>query len=84
VTDTFHGTVFSIKYNKNFVTIVKGTNEQKLEFLLHQFKLANRIVETPADIKCKLDEGIDYTNSNSIIDKAIIKSINYLKNNISL
>lgn len=84
VTDTFHGTVFSIKYNRNFCTIVRDTNAQKLESLLNQFKLANRIVKIPADIKCKLEEGIDYTDTNSILDEEAKKAKAYLKEAIYL
>ena len=34
VIDTFHGTVFSIKYNKPFATIIRGSNRQKISDLL--------------------------------------------------
>jgi hypothetical protein len=84
VTDIFHGTVFSIKYNKNFVTIVRNTNAHKLEYLLDKFKLTNRIVKTPADIKCKLEKAIDYADSNFILDEAIKKEMTYLKKAVSL
>lgn len=84
VTDTFHGTAFSIKYNRNFCTMVRDTNAQKLESLLNQFKLANRIVKIPTNIKCKLEEGIDYTDANSILDEEAKKAKAYLKEAIYL
>lgn len=42
VTDTFHGTIFSIKFQKQFVSIVRESNYQKLSDLLNTFKLENR------------------------------------------
>ena len=42
VTDTFHGTVFSIKYQKKFGTIIRDSNRQKLGDLMHRFDVANR------------------------------------------
>lgn len=44
ITDTFHGSVFSIKFNKEFCTIVRDMNSNKLVSLLKQFGLENRIV----------------------------------------
>jgi hypothetical protein len=84
VTDTFHGTVFSIKYNKNFVTMVKKNNAQKLKSLLDQFKLTNRIVTAPIEIKCKLEQGIDYTQTNEVINAETLKAKTYLKEAIQI
>ena len=44
VTDTFHGTVFSIKYQKQFATIIRQSNRQKLSDLLCRFGLEYRSV----------------------------------------
>ena len=44
ITDTFHGTVFSIKYQKQFATIVRESNRQKLMGLLQTFNLEDRCV----------------------------------------
>ena len=84
VTDTFHGTIFSIIFSRNFCTILRNINTQKLKSLLSQFKLANRIVKTPADIKCQLEQGIDYTDTNTIINAETIKAKVYLREAISL
>lgn len=42
LTDTFHGTIFAIRMHKQFVTIVRETNKQKLNDLLHRLKFENR------------------------------------------
>lgn len=46
VTDTFHGTVFSIKYQKKFATIIRESNYQKLGNLLEMFDLGNRAIKS--------------------------------------
>lgn len=84
VTDTFHGSIFSMKFNRDFCTIVRNTNTQKIGFLLHQFKLSDRIAKTPADIKCVLEQSIDYANTNSVIEAETIKAKAYLRKAISL
>lgn len=48
ITDTFHGTVFSIKYQKKFGTIIRDSNQQKLEDLMKRFAVTKRKI-------CELD-----------------------------
>ena len=55
ITDTFHGTVFSIKYNKNFCTLIRKSNQEKLNDLLQRFDLENRIVNKPSELENILD-----------------------------
>lgn len=82
ITDTFHGSVMSLKFNKQFCTIVRDSNKQKLTSLLNQFCLDDQIVDSPNMIKEKLDNVIDYNTVNSIIKKECKKSINYLSDNL--
>lgn len=42
ITDTFHGTVFSIKYQKKFGTIIRDSNRQKLGDLMERFDVTKR------------------------------------------
>ncbi|MDD4320922.1 MAG: polysaccharide pyruvyl transferase family protein [Acidaminococcaceae bacterium] len=78
VTDTFHGTVFSIKYNKQFVTIIRESNKEKLTDLLKRLNLKDRIVETPIDIIKKAQEIINYQSTNEIIIINVQNTIKYL------
>ena len=82
VTDTFHGSVFSIKYNKQFCTIVRGMNSNKLTYLLEQFGLFNRIVNDLDRLPVMMDAPIDYAPVNEKIKQEQEFSINYLKNNL--
>lgn len=82
VTDTFHGSVFSIKYNKQFATIVRGMNNNKLSFLLQQFGLQDRIVSDMSQLSDIEDAPIDYTLVNGIIEAEKKRSLDYLKVNL--
>lgn len=83
VTDTFHGAVMSLKYNKQFAVIVRGMNSNKLSFLLKQFGLSSRIAIETNDIVNILDEKIDYSQVNKIIDQETENTMNYLKSNLN-
>jgi len=82
VTDTFHGTVMSMKYNKPFATIVRGMNSNKLNGLLSQFGLSNRIVSDIDNLENILDVQIDYAPVNAQIADEQVRSIDYLKSNL--
>lgn len=88
ITDTFHGSIFSIITKSNFVTLVRksvGTsygNEEKLTFLLEQLNLKDRIVYDYEDISKVLDTEINYTKTFEIIEQERKNTLNYLKNNI--
>ena len=82
VTDTFHGSVFSIKYNKPFCTIVRGMNSNKLTHLLEQFGLSNRIANNIEMLSDILNTAIDYTPVNAQIAEEKRRSIEYLKENL--
>lgn len=83
ITDTFHGSVFSIKYNKLFATIVRDSNRQKLSDLLERFSLSNRIVDDIGQLDDVLTHPIDYAEINRYIGRQIGASIDYLKKNLS-
>lgn len=82
VTDTFHGTIMSIKYNKPFVTYVREMNHNKLYGLLAQFKLTDRIVNDDSSIESVMNQVIDYSAIDFLINTEVEKGIKYLGNNI--
>lgn len=82
VTDTFHGAVMSLKFNKSFAVIMRKMNSNKLSFLLEQFGLSSRIAVKPNNIANILNEKIDYTPVNKIIEKETENTMNYLKSNL--
>ena len=78
VTDTFHGSVFSIKYNKPFCTIVRDMNNQKLTYLLKQFGLEDRIVKDLSLMGAMMERTIDYQSVNKKIESERQRSLEYL------
>lgn len=78
VTDTFHGSVFSIKYNKPFCTIVRDMNNQKLTYLLKQFGLEDRIVKDLSLMGTMMERTIDYQSVNKKIESERQRSLEYL------
>lgn len=83
VTDTFHGTVFSIKYNKQFATLIRCSNKQKLSDLLMRFGLESRKVLNVDFLSDILEQKIDYEPINNFIYKQNENSISYLNDNIN-
>lgn len=82
VTDTFHGSVFSIKYNKKFCTIVREMNNLKLTYLLKQFGLESRIVTDMYNLESIIDSDINYGPVNNIIALETQRSKDYLITNL--
>jgi Polysaccharide pyruvyl transferase len=84
VTDTFHGTIFAIKNNKAFVSIIQGENKWgsnagKLGFLLEQLSLTDRIIRRDDDLTTSLDAPINYVQVNQALAELRKKSLHFLK-----
>lgn len=82
VTDTFQGTVMSMKYNTPFVTFIRDMNRNKLSSLLDQFNLNDRISSDPAQISQILDTPLDFTDVSLMIELEREKSLKYLESNL--
>lgn len=83
ITDTFHGTVFSIKYNIPFATIIRDSNKEKLSDLLNRFNLTSREIVDINKIENIFNRNIDFKEVNKIIKFETEKSIKYLKKNLN-
>lgn len=82
ITDTFHGTIYSIKYNIPFITIIRESNKQKLSDLLQRFSVVDRELKDVSKLEEILMKPIDFEKVNRIIDVERENSIKYLKENI--
>ena len=82
ITDTFHGTVFSIKMNTKFCTLIRDSNRNKLEALLKKLDKLDRKVEKMEDIEQLYNTEIDFYKTNQIIEQERKKTTLYLKGNI--
>lgn len=79
VTGTFHGTSFSLKYNRQFVSYLTEQNRiNKVESLLAEFGLENRIIDTTGNIIEVLNRPIEYEHINMVIEKRKKESLDYI------
>ena len=82
VTDTFHGTVFSIKHNKRFASIIRESNKQKLGYLLKKFNLSNRELNDLNNLENILNQRPDYETVNQIIKSEAENAKAYFMDNL--
>ena len=78
ITNTFHGNVFSIIFNKQFVNIDAG--KSKVDDLLEGFGLTERTAKSADDIGGIFCSKIDFDNVNSILEEKRAASGKYLEN----
>jgi polysaccharide pyruvyl transferase WcaK-like protein len=82
ITDSFHGTIFSIIFNKPFISFVYEENgRERFNTLKEIFNLQNRIYDwnSTADLKL-LDIPLDI--NKTVLSSLKTQSINFLKNNL--
>lgn len=88
ITDTFHGSIFSIIAHKRFVTIIrksKGTaygNEEKLSDLLNRVGVPDRAVYSLHNADKVLMQHIDYASVDLTLEQARSATQEYLRNNV--
>ena len=88
ITDTFHGTIFSVITKQKFITLVRksvGTsygNEEKLTDLLDRLGLLERIAFSIDEVFEKQNKSIDYDLVHTLIDKERIRTYEYLKQQV--
>lgn len=81
VTDSFHGTVMAILFNKPFITICNNKRgASRFLSLLSMFGINNRIVNNYDDVELVYNTPIDYSIINSILNIKRTQSLAYLKN----
>lgn len=89
VTDTFHGTIFSIISRKPFVSLLRyenkrGSNSNKLKFLLSQLGLETRIYNYTEDLDIQLNERIQYDKVDDCLEMLRETSMQYICDALSL
>ena len=86
LTDSFHGTAFSINFNKKFLCELntdKNNVNSRLESLFDLLNLKNRTIDSLQKLD-KIYDNIDYNNINNILNNERRKSLNYLKMSLGL
>ena len=82
-TDSFHGTVFSIIFNKPFWVIGnKERGNARFDSLLKQFNLESRRIDVSEINDINLLEPVDWVKVNSIKKEWQTKSVKFIKDNL--
>lgn len=80
VTDSFHGVVFSILFNKQFIAIAnKDRGKERFDSLLQMFGLQDRLINDYEDYKRHNWSMIKYDAVNDILMHERKKSLTFLK-----
>ena len=82
VTSTFHGTAYAINKRRNFVVLTN--NNSKVEELLRQFHLEDRLLRSADNIRDIAKKDIDYREVNAILRQMREKSFSYLESALAL
>lgn len=81
VTNSFHGTVFSILFERKFYSVLPKERSGRIKDMLNNLDLASRIINNENEVN--LDEDIDYINIKSKIETLKSKSIDFLKKGVN-
>ena len=83
VTDSFHGTVFSIIFNKPFISIANGKRgTSRFTSLLKTFGLEDRLIYWDKDLKDCLLSDIDFAGINTVHKKKREEALKFLTNSL--
>lgn len=82
VTNSFHGLVFSLIFNKQFIMIPRNEFNTRIESLLRLTNLGDRLVKGNLDMNI-VDKLIDYDDVDSVIEAERKKTIRFLENSLS-
>lgn len=77
VTTSFHGTAFSVIFEKQFYSLIKDYKSERMIDLLELLGLKSNLIRegcAPSSF-----EAIDYKNVNAILEKERSKSLEYIK-----
>ena len=86
ITDSFHGTIFSIIFNKPFIAFINTEiGKDRFNTLKEVFNLKNRIVDSLKNAFVNIDILLEplYINK-TLLDELKTFSINYIKKNLDL
>lgn len=81
VSASFHGTAFSILFEKQFFCFIrKGQTNMRIESLLETVHLKNRIINEENDFISI--SNIDFTNISALLEKEKSLTLSFLRNNL--
>ena len=84
MTNSFHGTVFSVIFGKPFVTIPHSETGNRVTELLDSLSLEDRYTNSPADAAELVGKSVDYDSVSRSLNPLREQSMSYLQDCISL
>ena len=88
VTNSFHGTAFSINFQKEFWVAARHDDkgnvvvDERLENILTKTELLDRVIDVKSDEKVDFSSKIDYKKVNKYLNPLVEDSIDFLKKGI--
>ena len=82
VTDTFHGTVFSLRFQRPFATLVRDSNRQKLEDLLDRMGQQEAAIAKGSELDRVLHRQIPREQIREKLRLEQARTMDYLKRNL--
>lgn len=81
LTNSFHGTAFSINLNKDFAAIKPNKFESRITNILTTVSLMDRLVNglLASEVTDKILSTINYDKVNAVLDQKRSEAIEYLK-----
>lgn len=86
VTSSFHGTAFSLNFNKQFYTIPHLTAKSRMVDLLSKIGIENRLISSLEDLieRDVSNDLIDYLDVNKSLELERQKSINFIESSLGI
>lgn len=81
VTNSFHGTAFSVNFNKDFISVIKHNSPQRAQTLLKNVGLSDRLLTDISQVE-SLSDTIDWQQANAKLETLRKDSTDYLINAI--
>lgn len=83
ISDTFHGTIFSVITHKKFCTLIRQSNSSKINSLMKTLGLENHIVYNPVFLEEKLTQKIDFDSVDSVLQQEREHTKEFLSNTLN-
>lgn len=82
ITSMFHGTIFALKAQKQFIILVDSYRINKLAYILDKLNIKDRVADT-GNLRNKMNHYLDYKNINLVLDREIKKSFEFLSKSLN-
>jgi len=79
LSDSFHGTIFSILYQKPFYTLLPAEKTGRITSLLDKLDLSNRIIHHPNVTPPE----VDYTRVNLLLEREVERSLAFIRKQLA-